>query len=246
MTYALRVETSAPRPGRRFEPIRERALHADAMNACEGLPGASRGLVVVPEFAGPIGVPDFTAYVGPTSNLTDRQRIGVAPVVGDLDAGILSVAHVARARSATDLAAALGLPVSRLAPRIRRLLGEGALVEDRPGAYVRPPQIDGAGRLYAIEAKVEDWRKALRQVRTYRVWADAYVIVMTGLSDRTREALLVEVRRDRGGLVVNGEWLTRPRIEATDGWRRLQALELFAASTERGLRHPPLARSPEA
>ena len=246
MTYALHVETSVRRPGRRFEPIQERALHADALRVCEGLPGASRGLVVVPEFVGPIGIPDFTAYVGPTSNLLDRQRIGVAPVVSDLDAGILSVAHVARPRSVDELASSLGWPAVRVTGRIRRLVAIGALIEARTGAYVRPTQIDASGRLYAIEAKVDDWRRALRQVRTYRIWADAYVIVMTGLSSRTKEALLAEVRRDRGGLVVDGEWLARPRIEVTDGWRRLQALELFAASTEGGLVSPTITSGPEA
>ena len=200
----------------------------------------------MPEFAGPIGVPDFTAYVGPTSNLFDRHAIGVPPVAGDIDAGIVSVTHVGRPRDVHEIAAAIGWPLSRIVPRIRRLVDVGALIEPRPGTYVRPAAIDASGRLYAVEAKIEDWRKALRQVRTYRIWADAYVLVMTGLSDRTRGALLAEVKRDRGGLVVDGEWLTRPRIEITDGWRRLQALELFAASTESGLRRPALARSPQA
>lgn len=246
MTYALRVETSLPRPGRRFEPLQELALHADALEACEALPGASRGLVVVPEFAGPIGVPDFTAYVGSTSKLVSRQRLDVPPVVGDLDAGIVSVVHIGRPRSVDEIASAIGWPPARIAPRLRGLVNAGALIEARPGSYVRPAEIEASGRLYAIEAKIEDWRKALRQVRTYRIWADAYVLVMTGLSERTRESLLTEVRRDRGGLVLDGEWLARPRIEVTDGWRRLQALELFAASTASGLRRPALACSPKA
>jgi hypothetical protein len=202
--------------------------------------------VVVPEFAGPIGVPDFTAYVGPMSALFERQRLEVPPVVSDVDAGVLSVTHVRRTSDVDDLAVALGLPVSALAGRVRRLVTVGALIEPRPGEYIRPVEIDANGRLYAIEAKIEDWRKALRQARTYRIWADAYVLVMSGLSARTTESLLSEVKRDRGGLVVDGEWLARPRIEVTDQWRRLQALELFAASTERGLRGPALAPRVEA
>lgn len=216
-------------------------MHSVALAAAEGLPGASRGLVVVPEFAGPIGVPDFTAYVGSMTSLLKRQQLDVPPVVSDIDAGIVSVAHVRRTSDVHEIADALGWPLSAIAGRLRRLVITGALIERRPGEYIRPVEIEATGRLYAIEAKIEDWRKALRQVRTYRVWADAYVLVMSGLSERTTEALLTEVKRDRGGLVVDGDWLARPRIEATDEWRRLQALELFVASTESGLRSPSLA-----
>jgi hypothetical protein len=246
VTYAVHVETSAPRPGKRFEPVQERELHETALTVAEDLPGASRGLVVVPEFAGPIGIPDFTAYVGPTQTLLRRQRLAVPAVVSDIDAGIVSAAHTRRPLDARGLSEALGWPVSTIAGRLRRLVVTGALLERRPGLYVRPSEIEASGRLYAIETKIEDWGKALRQVRTYRVWADAYVLVMTGLSGRTTEALLGEVRRDRGGLVVDGIWLARPRLGRTDDWRRLQAVERFAAVTERGLRGPTLGDRVEA
>lgn len=216
-------------------------LHNVALWAAEGIPGASRGLVVVPEFAGPIGVPDFTAFIGSPSDLFRRQALDVPPVVNDIDAGILSVTHVRRLSDVRDLASALGWPVATLARRIRRLVLTGALIEVRPGMYVRPTEIDARGRLYAIETKIDDWAKALRQGRTYRVWADAYVLVMSGLSERTAESLLTEVRRDRGGLVVDGKWLARPRLGQTSEWRRLQAVERFAAVTESGLRDPALA-----
>jgi len=230
MTYALHLATVEPRPGRMFAPVQERQLHTVALDATEGLPGAARGLVVVPEFAGPIGVPDFTAYVGPVSSLVERQRIGVPAVVSDIDAGIISATHVRRPRNVEEIAAALGWPVTTILGRMRRLVTTGALVESRPGLYTRPAEIAAHGRLYAIETKIEDWRKALRQVRTYRVWADAYVLVMTGLSERTTEALQAEARRDGGGLVVDGRWLCRPRISAATEWRRLQAQELYATA----------------
>lgn len=242
MTYALHVETSAPRPGRRFEPVRERELHSDAIAACESLPGASRGLVVVPEFAGPIGIPDFTAYVGPLSNLIARQSLAIPPVVSEIDAAIVSVAHVRRPSDVGQLATALGWPVATIAQRLRRLVIAGALVESRPGLYLRPSQLHATGRLYAVETKIEDWNRALRQVRTYRIWADAYVLVMKSLSPKVTASLLAEVKRDQGGLVIDGQWLARPRIGTTDEWRRLQAVERFASVTENGLRNPTLAQ----
>lgn len=236
--YALHVETSVARAGRRFEPIRERELHADALSAAEGIPGASRGLVVVPEFAGPIGIPDFTAFVGNVAALRSRQNLAVAAVINEIDAGIVAAAHVRRASSVADLAGALGWPSTTIVPRMKRLVASGALTEVDRHRYVRHPDVQPQGRLYAVEAKVEDWRAALRQARTYQVWADAYVIVMTGLSARTQESLLAEVRRDRGGLVVDGRWVARPRLAPVAANRRLQAAEMFAAATRAGLQRP--------
>lgn len=241
MTYALQIETSAPRPGRRFEPIQERGLHDFALGAAEGLPGASRGLVVVPEFAGPIGIPDFTAYVGAMSDLESRHRLAVPPVTNEIDAGIVSAVHVRRVSNVIQIASALGWPVTAIEGRMRRLVITGALIESRRGYFTRPPQIQTRGRLYAIEAKINDWKQALRQVRTYRVWADSYVLVMSPLSERVTAALTTEVFRDRGGLVVDGEWIVRPRIGSTPEHRRLQAAEYFAFGTEHGLCDPSLA-----
>lgn len=42
VVYALEVATSAPRAGRRFEPVQERELHQDALRAVRDLHGASR------------------------------------------------------------------------------------------------------------------------------------------------------------------------------------------------------------
>lgn len=241
MTIVSEIETSLPRAGRRFEPIQELELHDAARAAARSLPGASRGVLVVPEFAGPLGVPDFTAYVGPVEWLRERQLLEVPPIVSEVDAAILAVAHVRRPSTVEDLADALGWPESVIAGRMRRLVAVGALEEDRPGLYVRRSAIEPAGRLWAIEAKVGDWQKALQQGRTYSVWADGYVLVMGAMSKRSTAALLEEVRRDRAGLVVDGRWLARPRLVAPSERHRLQAAELFAAATRIGLEAPALA-----
>lgn len=243
MTYALEISTSTPRAGRRFEPVQERELHRDALAAAEALPGAARGLVVVPEFAGPIGIPDFTAFVGDIGRIRDRNALGVAPVLTEFETGLLSASHVRRASSAEDLAAVLGWPLPTVADRLRGLVRRGALTETSPGRVVRPSQLEPGGRLYAIEAKVNDWRSALRQVRTYRVWADSYVLVMGQLSDRALASLIAEVRHDRGGLMVAGRWVVRPRLGHAAPRRRLQAWELFAAATSEGLEDPAFALS---
>lgn len=240
MAYALEVATSTPRAGRRFEPVQERELHQDALEAVQSLPGASRGLVVVPEFAGPLGIPDFTAYVGDLDRIRRRHDLDVPPVVNELETGILSAAYVKRASSAQDIGRALGWPAETVSDRARRLVKRRALIESSAGQYVRPQPLEPGGRLYAVEAKVDDWRSALRQVRTYRVWADSYVLVMGQLSERAQAALSDEVRRDRGGLMLAGRWVVRPRLGDALARRRVQAWEMFTAATREGLYDPAL------
>lgn len=241
--HGIAVATSQPRPGRRFEPIQELELHDDALDAAKTLPGASRGLVVVSEFAGPFGIPDFTAFVGQVKHIRARQALDIAPVVNEVEAGIISVAHVNRPSSAEQLAKALGWPSAIVLGRVPKLVKSGALNEVARGRYTRPALLDPSGRLYAIEAKVNDWRSALRQVRTYRVWADAYVIVMGPISAQAQEALAAEVLHDRGGLMVAGKWVLRPRLGAVPSRRRIEAWERFAAATPKGLDDPSLALS---
>jgi len=240
MAYALEIETSTPRPGRRFEPIQERELHRDALRAAGGLPGSRRGLVIVPEFAGPLGIPDFTAYVGKVERIRDRNLLQVQPVVNELESGIISGTYVRRPSTTHEIADALGWPMETVAERTGRLVKRGALIEVSAGRYVRPEPMAPGGRLYAVETKVDDWRSALRQVRTYRVWADSYILVMGELSDRAVTDLTAEVQRDLGGLMVAGRWKVRPRLGPVAARRRLQAWEMFAAATRTGLADPAL------
>lgn len=225
------IETSLPRPGRRFEPVQERELHGTAVSACASLPGTHRGLTVVSEMAGPFGVPDFTALVGDSSRLVRRRALGIGPVTNDVDAGIVAVLSSSLGRTEAWIASRLGWPVSTVHRRIPGLLRTQAINEVRPGRYVRHPGLGPIGRLYAVEAKINDWTSALRQVRTYRVWADSYVLVMGKLSMQILAKLSPEVARDAGGLVVNSEWLIRPRLGRVAPYRRLQAAEYFAAAS---------------
>ncbi len=77
--------------------------------------------------------------------------------------------------------------------------------------FLRHPAMAPVGRLFAVEAKMRDWKRALKQVRRYSLWTDSYVIVMPGLAAAARESLVAEVQLDGGGLYVGSEWLVRPR-----------------------------------
>lgn len=219
--------TSRPRAGRRFEPTHELALLDDAINACAGLPGAHRGVSVIAEMSGPFGIPDMTALVGPTETLHARMTLSIPPILNEIDAGIIGVAHDKQGRSSTLLAQKLGWPVDTIARRIPGLVRSGALIETRQDRYVRPAQLQALGRVYAVEAKVRDWRRALRQVRTYSAWADSYVLVMGSLPFTALEQLKPAVLGDGGGLLVDGRWQARPRLHTHPPGRRLWASEHY-------------------
>ncbi|MFG2573180.1 hypothetical protein [Streptomyces sp. NPDC048481] len=164
---------------------------------------------------GPYGIPDFTAIIGGRDALDARLDYPVPPLLNEVDAAIVAVAHANAARSVDALARAIGWPSATIARRVPHLVKSGGLIEVKANLYVRPPSIKPHGSIIAVEAKVEDWRKALRQVRTYAVWADSYVVVMGDLSKKATQRMCDEVERDQGGLMVAGNWIVRPRLEST-------------------------------
>lgn len=220
-------------------PTHELALLQPAIEACSGLPGAHRGLLVVQEMTGPIGIPDLTAVVGDRSRLAGRLSVDVPALLHEVDAAVVSAAHVRRPLAAPSLARALGWPEETVRRRLRHLVRSGALVAAGRETFVRPGELGPVGRVYAVEAKVSDWRRALMQVRTYGVWADGYVLVMGALSARAVAAVTSEVALDGGGLMMDGRWLRRPTVRRLPFARRLWASEHVVAALRTGYQPSP-------
>jgi hypothetical protein len=216
------------------------ALLDPAINATAALPGAHRGLLVVQEATGPFGIPDLTALVGPQGVLAERLALDVPALLHQVDAAVAAVAHSRVRRSASSLARLLGWPSETVERRLPELLRVGALLEVAPDRFVRPEALRPLGRLYAVEAKVRDWSRALRQVRRYSVWADGYVLVMGELSARPLELLSAQVESDRGGLVVRGRWIRRPAVQRLPPAQRLWAAEYLVAALRQGYQPSPL------
>jgi hypothetical protein len=230
--------TSAPRPGRRFEPTHEAALESDALAACGSLPGAHRGVIVVREMAGPIGIPDFTAMVGGSDALQARSRLDVPPILNETDAAIVAVASARIPKTVDGLAQALGWPVTTVARRVPGLLSRGALLRPKGDRYLRPEALQPAGRIYAIETKVRDRVAAVNQARAYLSWADSYVLVMGQLGRGPLDLITTAVRADNGGLVVAGTWIRRPRLSKRNSRHRVWAAEHFFAAMGGAHIHP--------
>lgn len=214
-------------------PIEELQLEPDAVRAIRGLPGAHQEVSIFREVAGPFGIPDFLALIGPPEKLRDRLALDVPPLLNEIDAGI--VAHMAPkvGRSIRNIASQLGWELSTIERRIPRLLRTGAVTNVRHDRYIRPSALAPVGRLYAIETKVRNFGRALRQARTYGLWCDNYVIVMPALSRVATFSAVESMAPDRGGLVVDGRWVQRIRASGIPPARRLWGSEhLVAAVSE--------------
>lgn len=230
MTAVMSTPTSRPRGGRRFEPTHELELLPSAVNACRALPAAHKGLTIVSEMTGPIGIPDLTALVGPQELLAERLASPIQPLLHEVDAAVVGFAHPRLARTPQQFATALGWPEETVQRRIVPLVRSGALLATGRNRFVRDEALKPLGRVYAIEAKVRDWRRALYQARTYSTWADSYVLVMGPLSQSSLTQLSAEVTADRAGLLVDGRWVRRPAVHPLSPGRRQWAAEHIVAA----------------
>lgn len=219
-----------PRPGRRFEPVAEAALERDAITVVRALPHAHRGVAVLREAAGPFGIPDFVAVVGTQDALVARMASAVPPLLNQVDAGIVAVLSTRRGRTIDTIAASVGWSRQTVERRLPALVRATAISEVGPQRYVRAAALRPIGRIYAIETKMSDWRRAVRQARTYRLWCDNYVIVMASLSGSTLPLALDAIRADGGGLMSGGQWAIRMRSQHAPAARRLWGSEHVVAA----------------
>ena len=224
------VEATFLRSGRRFEPVHELELHAGLISAASALPGASAGVLLISEMRGPIGIPDFTAIVGGKTQLMNRRATGIAPILSPLDASIVVRLHLNRPRKLSSIAADVSMSEGATSARLRTLLRSGAVCEPSPGRFTRNSALSPGGTLYAIEAKVRDWKKAAQQSRRYRVWTNNYVLALGPLSEPAQRQAMGEVAQDFAGLVVNGKWLRKPTPKPVGALNRFLAFEYVAAA----------------
>lgn len=221
------------RPGRRFQPSEEAELFESAKRAAAQLPGADTGVLGLTELHAPFGVPDLTAVIGDSVPRRARLRLRVPPLLNEVDAGVVSVAAPDRFASARQLAARVGWSPTTVERRLPGLVRVGALREVQPGRFTRPTALEPIGSVYAIELKVDDWRRALVQCRTYRTWADSYVLIMDRVPGSSLADLRRNVRGDGGGLIIGEDWLVRPRIVKLPRSRRLWTSEHIVAACKR-------------
>lgn len=216
--------------GRRFPPVAELSLHRQIDGVVRALPGPSGEVILIPEMPSPLGLPDFVALIGAEVWLDERRGNGVAPILSEADCFVLSKLSGRRALSSSSLAMRLGWSNDRVAPILTRLHRAGAVRTSRGGALLLAPGMQPHGTLIAIEAKVKDWNRAVRQGRSYRTWANNYVVLLGDVGHMAAERAREEVATDGAGLVVGSTWLVKPRSRVPSAVRRLLGYEYVLAA----------------
>lgn len=213
--------------GRRFAPIRERALEPALRSIALRLPGAAEGLVLAPEFRGARGVVDLLAVTRAGSKFIDRTNLGAPYITSEADSAVLARLSPRVTRSPGNLARAVGMTDRQTLTRLRALAREGA-AEQVGNGYRRLPGFDPIGRAYALEAKVDDWRKGLSQAMRYASWADAAGVVLL-VEPPNLAAVRARFRALRIGLAIGDSWIVRPVIGRPDPGRRMALSEQLSS-----------------
>lgn len=227
------------RPGRRFEPIAERELDIVLRTLAARLPGAVNGISVITQMPGPYGLPDLVA-VPLTPRLEARLNHACPPLISWPDARLVASVPIRRTISLPALCHRLQVEDSAIRRRLTRLVNAGALALAANGGLLRTDELQPVGRLYALEAKVEDWSAGLGQALRYGTWADASAAVVSRLPKDPSRAIAQAT--DLGlGLALGDRWLVRPRLRRLQVARRLWASEHVVAALVGATRIMPVA-----
>lgn len=221
--------------GRRFEPQAELTLHELARTAAATLPGVADEVLLVPEMPSPLGLPDFIALSDGSSWLQTRQMAGVQPILSESECSVLAALHPGQALSRETVARRSGWSLSDLEPVVSRLVNAGAIETTPGGAHRVNPSLVPSGSMFALEAKVKDWQKAVLQGRAYRTWANNYVVVLGAVGPVAERRAAERVRDDGAGLFSSSGWIVRPRARQPAPAKRLWGFEhLYAALASSG------------
>jgi DNA-binding Lrp family transcriptional regulator len=225
------------RAGQRFEPIAERGLDRALRQLAVRLPGANSGVHVVPEFVGPNGVADLVALTGDEAGLQSRIQSEIPYLHSVTDAVVAEAFSINRTVTVARAAIKIGMSEKQVGTIARRLVRTGVLKPVGSG-FRRDPRIHAYGRMYALEAKVSDWPKALTQAMRYATWTDAVGVVLL----RTPRDLARAKSRASSlnvGLAIEDRWVVRPKIKVGRSPLRLLGAERFAASIAAGQKSLP-------
>jgi hypothetical protein len=221
-------ESHKKRPGRRFEPVAERELDGALRHLATRLPGAASGVLAITEMPSPSGIPDLVVVTRAIDNTKARWRLDAPPLLVPEDARIVAACSPVAALSTLRLRNRLQIDDETLRRRLNRLQRHSYVYRTERG-WLRNEAMKPIGRVFALEAKVDDWRKALGQALLYGSWSDGSGIVLLQMP-REHSHIIREFRRLGVGLAHERRWVVRPRVHRLDPWRRLLASEHVVAA----------------
>jgi hypothetical protein len=178
---------------------------------------------LAPEFRGARGVVDLLAVTRVGDKFTERTRIGAPFVTSEANSAVLARLSPRVTRSPRYIARAVGMTERQTLTRLRVLARTGAAAQVGSG-FRRRVGFDPIGRSYALEAKVDDWKKGLSQALRYASWADAAGVVLL-VAPQNLTSVKARFRALKIGLAIGDSWIVRPVIGRPDPGRRMALSE---------------------
>ncbi|MEV7551940.1 hypothetical protein AB0N89_20155 [Amycolatopsis sp. NPDC089917] len=188
-------------------------------------------VLLIPEMRSPLGLPDFVALAGGQEWLRARRAAGVPPILAEADCLVLSALHPGQPLSSATVGRRIGWSRPVLDPVLARLERANAIETTSGSAHKVNPALVPCGCLFALEAKVKDWQKAVLQGRAYRTWANNYVVLLGDVGPVAERRAAERVALDGGGLYSRSGWTVRPRARRPASAKRLWGFEhLYAVA----------------
>jgi len=162
-----------------------------------------------------------------------RRSAGIEPVTDWT--GLLCAFTCATARTATEVAGAVGLSTSGARRSLAVAVASGAVLRDGRHFTVNPAWRPALTRLVAVELKLRDWQKGLVQAQRYRRWADASWLIL-GAASLAPAAAAPEAGVGLARLGRDGAWAklrTAKRVRPTYALERRWAEEQVLAQALR-------------
>jgi len=224
----ISLPESLTRAGRPFAPGLERELEPDLRAAAIKLGGRSGDLVLLPEFPLPVGVPDLVAVSLNQDLFAARLASGIPPILGSRRASVISSCGVRRPASLRLLVSVTGSSEKHTRAIIGELVRAGAITRFGSG-WVRDPALQPLGKVFALEAKVSDWRSGFAQSLRYGVYAQNVTLVVGKLGERASQSAEEACRSHGVGLYIAGRRRVQPRSQVVKLERRFQSSEQVLA-----------------
>lgn len=221
-------QTMASSNGVRFAPTREAELDPALRRLASSLPRSKPGAIMMAEVPGPVGIPDLVALPGPGPALRRRLDSLISPVLNPIGVEVLSALNVRRGISVEAVKRKCGYSDRAVARALRDLEGKGAVIADGK-LWRKSDAMIPVGNIYALEAKVDDWRKGVRQAFRYRAWCNSSALVLSKIP-KDSDPLLSAVRRLGIGLALDDQWLVRPPLFKISPKEMLWGSEHFVAA----------------
>jgi hypothetical protein len=171
---------------------------------------------VIPELGTDHGIADVVGMVLPSHWLAQRVKLGVPPITGRASAYVLSSFRRSRDMDVHDLRKRVHLSEDAYRRSLAQLRDVGAIVAKGDILQIHSSlYLNGLDHAVAIEAKMADWFRGLRQASAYSLFAPlSYLAVPAGVAPGVKSRRDFFTRNGVGVVAIDDCSLPRVIIRA--------------------------------